>query len=129
MSLLTQINVYAQNNVEKINNSGHTSLLVNSEEKKKVEDFKKSESLLIANHREELKQKRLFLKNKEDLLLKEVTESKNNGSLTNDQKESFKVRHSNIKKEAEDLSRLNTEFMNKIFEQRKIFYTKMQQSK
>ena len=129
LSMLMQINVYAQSSTEKINNSTHNSLLVNTEEKKKVEDFKKQESLLVTNHREDLRKKRLALKAKEDSLLKEVTDSKTNGDLSTEQKESFKVLHSEIKKEAEELSRLNTEFMHRIFEQRKAFYTKMKQEK
>lgn len=123
LTVYAQFNVYAQTPIEK--NTNHNLLLVNTDEKKKVEDFKKNESLQITNHREDLRKKRVALKAKEDLLLKDVTDSKNNGALTNEQKESFKVRHSDIKKEAEDLSRLNTDFMNKIFEQRKAFYNQM----
>ena len=107
---------------------GHNySLSVTPEQKKQVEEFKSKEANLIKQHNERIKDKRLALQQKEDALMKEVIESKGNEAFTIEQKEIFKTRRSNIKKEAEELSRENSEFMKKIFEQRKDFYRKLKQ--
>lgn len=115
---------FAQDN----STEGHNySLSVTAEQKKQVEAFKSKEADLIKQHKEKIKDKRVVLQQKEDALMKEVIESRGSEAFTAEQKEAFKIRHSNIKREAEELSRENSEFMKKVFEQRKEFYRKLKQ--
>lgn len=121
-------NSYVLAQEKKSSSESHNySLSVTTEQKKQVEDFKSQEANLIKQHNEKIKGKRIALQQKEDALMQEVINSKGNESFTDEQKEVFKTRRSNIKKEAEELSRENSEFMKKIIEQRKDFYKKLKQ--
>lgn len=125
--VITNTYAVAQEDLGNSKDSAQYSLSVTAEQKKQVEAFKSKETELIQVQKQKIKSKRVALQQKEDILMNEVIESRGNESLTPEQKESFKVRHSNIKKEAEELSKENSDFMKQIFERRKDFYHKLKQ--
>jgi flagellar motor component MotA len=97
---------------------------VNTQQKKEVETFKANEANQIKAHRALMRQKRQLLNEKEKQLLEEVTEAKKQGSLSVEQKESFKARHLDIKNEVQNLSNINNEFLKKIHTQREELHAK-----
>lgn len=107
------------------------TVLINTQDKVKVQNFQNSVKAKIEKHRAEMHTKKEVLEHDKETLLNDIKLAKqqNNGSLTEEQKTDFKNRRDVIESKILHLNEENTQFMANIDKERDSFFSQVKNKK
>lgn len=124
LCLITSVS-YAQTQLEQ------KTLLINTQDKIKVQNFQEGVKVKIEKHRAEMHTKKEVLEHDKENLLNDIKLAKqqNNGTLTEEQKTEFKNRRDMIENKIVQLHQENTQFMANIDKEREMFFSQVKNKK
>lgn len=125
LATIFTISLYGNLSLAETNKMEQKTILVTEADKSRISSFHSSVKVKIEKHRKEMKEKKEILENEKEVLKNEVktTREKNQGKLSEEQKNSFKSRRDLIESKTSQLREENINFINSIDKEREQFFS------